>query len=366
MNLLIDIGHPGHVHLYKNLYFELKSKGHELWVTVKDIPAAVQLLDLYEIPYIKFGKKGNGILAKALKQLLFNIEIFKLVKQKRIDIGLGTSISIAHVSRFSRMSSVVFDDDDDQVQPLFVYFGHPFCNFVVSPDALQGKRCKKSTIFYPGYHELAYLHPKRFIPDEKVLSEVGIKKGEKYFIMRFNAFKAHHDIGAHGLSLDNKRRLIDLLSPHGRVVITTEKDIEPEFKNYQLTVSPEKVHSLLYYATMFIGDSQTMTSEAAVLGTPALKCNSFAGRLAVPNELEQKYGLCYSFLPKDFNSLLGKMAELLKLPNLNEIWRQRQKRMLGDKIDVTGFMVWLIESYPQSFEIMKENPEYQKRFKSLK
>jgi predicted glycosyltransferase len=171
MNFLIDIGHPGHVHLYKNLYYELKNKGHEVWVTVKDIPDAVKLLDQYKISYIKFGKKGNGIFAKALKQLLFNIKIFKLVRQKRINVGLGTSISIAHVSRFSRMTSVVFDDDDDQVQPLFTYFAHPFCHFVVSPDALKGKRRKKETIYYPGYHELAYLHPKRFTPDETVLSE---------------------------------------------------------------------------------------------------------------------------------------------------------------------------------------------------
>lgn len=362
MNLLIDIGHPGHVHLYKNLYFELKSKSHEVLVTVKDIPAAVRLLDQYEIPYIKFGKKGNGILAKALKQLQFNLEMFKLVREKRIAVGLGTSISIAHVSRFSGMTSVVFDDDDDRAQPLFTYFAHPFCHFLVSPDALKGKRRKKSTIYYSGYHELAYLHPKRFTPDETVLSEAGIKTGEKYFIMRFNAFKAHHDIGAQGLSLDNKRQLIDLLRPHGKVFITTEKDIEPEFKKYQLNISPEKIHSLLYFATMFIGDSQTMTSEAAVLGTPALKCNSFAGRLSVPNELEQKYELCYSFLPKDFDSLLGKIDELLKLPNLKEIWRQRQQRMLEDKIDVTAFMVWLIENYQQSFEIMKANPGYTKRF----
>jgi len=38
-----------------------------------------------------------------------------------------------------------------------------------------------------------------------------------------------------------------------------------------------------------------MTSEAAMLGTPSLKLNSFAGKLSVPNELEQKYQLCYSF-----------------------------------------------------------------------
>jgi hypothetical protein len=37
--------------------------------------------------------------------------------------------------------------------------------------------------------------------------------------------------------------------------------------------------------------------------------------------------------------------------------------MLRDKIDVTAFMVWFIENYPDSVNIMKENPEYQDRFR---
>ena len=37
--------------------------------------------------------------------------------------------------------------------------------------------------------------------------------------------------------------------------------------------------------------------------------------------------------------------------------------MLADKIDVTAFMVWFIENYPGSFRIMKEEPDYQYRFK---
>ena len=36
MNILIDIGHPAHVHLYRNFYSEMKAKGHNLHVTVKN------------------------------------------------------------------------------------------------------------------------------------------------------------------------------------------------------------------------------------------------------------------------------------------------------------------------------------------
>ena len=99
---------------------------------------------------------------------------------------------------------------------------------------------------------------------------------------------------------------------------------------------------------MFVGDSQTMTSEAAVLGTPAVKCNSFAGRLAVPNELEQRYGLCYSFRPEQQEAFFAKIDELLSMPDLKAEWQTRRKKMLAEKIDYSAFLVWFLEHYPES------------------
>ena len=252
-------------------------------------------------------------------------------------------MTLAHVSRISRMKSIILDDDDDAVEPLFVKYAHPFADVILSPDSIRRKA--KQTIYYAGTHELAYLHPNRFTPDEHVLSEMGLRPSEPFFIVRFNAFKAHHDVGAKGLSMEGKRLLINLLSQHGRVFITSERDIEEEFKPYQLKIAQEKVHSMMYFATMFVGDSQTMTSEAAVLGTPAVKCNSFAGRLAVPNELEHKYGLCYAFLPEQEEAFFAKIEELLAMPDLKAEWQRRRQILLADKIDVTQFLTSFIENY---------------------
>ncbi len=363
MKILIELNHPGQVHLLRHIYFELIRKEHFVIVITKKDHMINKLLDIYKIPYILLGSKGEGIKGKILKQLQFDFKAYKLVKKYKFEIGLGSSITNDHVSFLTSMKSIHLSDDDEDVVPFITKYSYPFSGIILSPDCLVFKKYKKKNIGYPGYHELAYLHPKRFSPDPAVLTVLGLNVGDPYFILRFNAFKAHHDVGAKGLTLENKRHLIDLLSPNGKVFITTENEIDPEFKTYQLSLSPDKIHSLLYYANMFIGDSQTMTSEAAVLGTPALKCNSFAGKLSVPNELEQKYGLCYSFLPKEFNSLQEKITELLKLHNLKEIWRQRQKRMLGDRIDVTSFMVWFVENLPESARTIKKNPEYHLRFK---
>jgi len=274
MNVLIDISHPGHVHLFKNFVFELKDKGNNVTITVKDIKAAKQLLEKYNIEFIDLGYKSDSLLGKFLNQLRYDVKLRKIVKAKKIEYGIGTSISLAHVSKLSGLISILLDDDDDEVQPLFTKFAHPFCDVLLSPDVLQKKRKRKDTIYYAGYHELAYLHPNRFTSDENILKELNLSKNENYFILRFNVFKAHHDIGAKGLNLEQKLKIVNLLLKYGKVFITTEREVEDELKDYQLKISPEKIHHLLYFATMFVGDSQTMTSEAAVLGTPAFRCNS--------------------------------------------------------------------------------------------
>jgi Uncharacterized protein conserved in archaea len=361
MNILIDIAHPAHVHLLRNAYFNMLADGHRVWVTVKDLPVAMRLMDIYGIPYITLGKKKDALWKKGVDQLLYDWKILRLVKKHKIGVGVGSSITIAHVSKLSKMKSIILDDDDDAVEPLFAKYAHPFCDAILSPDCV--KRKARQTIGYSGYHELAYLHPKRFTPDSEVLREIGLSPEDTYFVMRFNAFKAHHDVGVQGLSLESKRKMIEMLEKRGRVFITTERNIDEEFKKYQLTVSPEKAHSLMAFATMFIGDSQTMSSEAAVLGVPSIRCNSFVGRLSVLEEEEHRYGLAFGFLPDETDKMFAKIEELLSSPNLKEEWAKKRKVLLADKIDVTAFLTWFIENYPESRRIMKENPDYQLRFK---
>lgn len=361
MNILMDIAHPAHVHLLRNTYAELIRRGHHVHVTVKDIPSAIVLLQKYDIPFTYLGGMHDSLLGKVFLQFSYNYKLWKLVRQNKIDIGFGSSLTLAHISRLTKMHSIILDDDDDEVEPLFVKYAHPYADVVLSPDCTV--RATKNAISYAGYHELAYLHPNRFKPDPAILQEIGLTEGEPYFVLRFNAFKAHHDVGVQGLSIENKRKLIEVLKKKGRVFITSERNIDEEFKSYQLVLSPDKIHSLIYYATLLIGDSQTMTSEAAVLGTPAVKCNSFAGRLAVPNELENKYGLCFSFLPEKSDEFFRKIEELISTGNLKTIFAERKQRLLEEKLDVTAFYCWFIENYPDSKTLMKENPECQLRFK---
>lgn len=345
MNILIDIGHPGHVHLLHGVAEEMKKRGHIVFYSVREIPVAKQLMEHYGMtPWINLGGKKDSLWGKAKTVLHQDAQLLKFVRKNHIDIGLSSGLVLSHVSKLSHMKSYVFDDDDDIVEPLSVKFEHPLSDIVFTPDCIQRKT--KHAVYYAGTHELAYLHPNRFSPDPSVLRHAGLTDGERFFIMRFVALKGHHDVGQQGLTLEQKKTLVELLKQHGRVIITSERAIEPEFEQYRLPVPPEEIHSLMAYSSMFLGDSQTMTSEAAILGVPALKCNTFAGRLSVPNMLEQKYDLCFAYQPTQFDEMYHHIEQLLaRNPDeLKKEWQTKRQRMLQDMIDPTEFFVNYIET----------------------
>jgi hypothetical protein len=361
MRILIDIGHPAHVHLFKNLVYRLKENNHEVIITVREIPGAIELLEKLNLPYISLGKKRDNFYLKGLNQIFYFFRLLRIAKKRKISVTAGCTVTIALLTRFTGIPSILFDDDDDQVEPLFVKYGHKYASLVLTPSSIKRKTPK--AIYYNGIHELAYLLPTYFKPDNGVINELGVNSGLSYFILRFVAFRAHHDKGMSGFSLDNKKQLVRLLERYGRVFITSEKKIETELEKYRIKISAEKIHSVLFYSTLFIGDSQTMTSEACILGTPAFKMNTFAHLLSVPEELEDKYNLCYAYRPDEFEDMMKKIGELLAEKNLKAIWQNKRNAFLLDKIDVTAFFDWFIENYPQSIEIMKNNPDYQLRYK---
>lgn len=352
MRILIDIGHPAHVHYFKNLYWELLQNKHNVYITCKSTKNITTLLRYYKIPFIELGDKGEGIKEKIFKQVKDVKKVANLIRKRDITLAIGVSAIAVHSSKITKCNSILFDDDDQAVQTLTAKYVTPFADCVVSPDVLKYERLKNA-IYYPGYHELAYLHPTRFTPNPEVLTKYGLSVDDKYYILRFNAFKAHHDINEGGMNLSQKRQLIKLLEQYGRVFITTEQEIDPEFQQYRIPIAPYEMHSFLAFSQMLVSDSQTMSSEAAVLGVPSFRCNTFVGRISYLEEEEKRYGLTYGFLPRQFDWMLEAIERVLQDNETKAKWSIKRNRMLEDKIDVTAFWVWFIDNYPESVKEVK-------------
>ena len=353
----MDIGDPAHVHSFKHLAKALSEKGHQLFFTTRYKEHEKYLLSQLGFNYRCFGKNYKTTKGKLFGLLKFNTQLLIVALKFKPDIFLSHgSMYAAQVAFLMRKPHISLEDSGNMEQ---IKLYKPFTQCIITPDFLPNDFGSKQ-IRYKANHELAYLHPTYFVPNEKVLKELQIEKHTPYAILRFVSWYATHDKGAKGLSLENKKQLVAHLQNHGiHVFISAERhNLQSTLQKYAISIPPDLMHSALYYATIYIGEGATMASEAGVLGTPSFYVSSIVRYYNVDQE---KYGLVYNF--KNWEGLLEKINYILSLDNASKVFKLRREEFLSSKIDFTAFLFWFIENYPHSFEIMKENPNYQLKFK---
>jgi predicted glycosyltransferase len=336
MRILFDILHPAHVHFFRNAIKLIIKDGHKVIVTARDKDLTLKLLDLYRIPYLCISKEAQSKVGLARELLSRNRRLLTLVKSEQPDVMTSIGgISTAQVGFITRTRNLIFyDTETATTQNLLSY---PFAREVITP-ACYKKKVLGRHVTYPGYHELAYLHSDRFSPDHEVLSGNHINPYEVYTVVRFVSWNALHDVRARGFSSEQIRLLVKSLEKYGRVYISSESALPGEFERFRLPISPEKVHHLLAFARLFIGESATMASESVTLGTPAIYLDK-VGR-GYTDEQETRYGLCFNYRPWEGEKAIAKAEEILSADLKNDPdFRTRVEKMLSEKIDVTELIV---------------------------
>lgn len=344
MNILVDITHPAHVHFFRYALLEWQKRGHRVQIVARDKDLVLPLLSEYGFPYLCLSRARCGLGGLAGELIEHELHLAKVVCGFRPDVMLNVGGTfIVHVGRLLHIPTIVFSDTEVAKVANGITF--PFADFICTPACYRDNLGRKH-IRYEGYQELAYTHPTYFTPDPNILSEIGVKPKEKLFTVRFVSWMASHDVGQSGFSIEGKRRLVQRLAGLGRVIITSESPLPPELEPYRMRVSPTKIHDLLAFSTLYIGEGATMASESAILGTPFIFVSPLrAGSL---DEQEKKYGLGYTVHPSQEDFAIELALELAQRPGLREEWQQKRARMLADKIDVTAWMVDFVERYPDS------------------
>ena len=341
MRVLFQLGHPAHFHLFKNTIADLQRDGHQTFILIRKKDILEDLLKAAGIPYVNIlpsGKKSPFTLLLRLWRVFW----FTLIH--RVDVLVGSTPEVAQVAWLLRRRSVVMAEDDASIVPQFIKAVKPFADNYLSPVSCNNGPLENKTTHYKGFHKLAYLHPNRFMPDPTVVDRYFPHK-EPYFLLRFAQLNAYHDVSAHahGINGEIAQKLINMLAPHGKIYITSERPLEPALEQYRLKINPLDIHHIMAYATLYIGDSQSMAVEAAMLGTPSVRFNDFAGRIGVLQELESKYQLTFGIPTAEPEKLYKTIDQLLNTPHLREVFQQRRERMLADKIDVATFFTQFIE-----------------------
>jgi predicted glycosyltransferase len=359
LKVLIDIGHPAHVHLFKHFAHKMIGEGHQVYFTVRVREFVTELLAHEKFDMTSFGSNYHSAVGKLWGLLLFTFKLWRVALKYKPDIYLSHSSMYAAITAFlMRRPHISFEDTFNKEQVLLY---KPFTKVILTGNYQHPLKSEK-VLRFAGYHELAYLHPKRFLPDQTILQELGVEEGEKYVIFRFVSWNASHDFGHTGISYENKIKAVNEFTKLARVFISSEKQLPDELVKFKIKIAPHRMHDAIAFASLVFGESATMITEGAMLGVPGIYLDN-TGRYYT-KELQTKYRLVFNCSESlsDQQLAILKGMELLQQPNIKKEWQQKREKMLADKIDVTAFLVWFIENYPVSASIMKENPDYQYNF----
>ena len=335
MNILFDINHPAHVHLFRNAVKILKSQGHEITITAREKDVTRQLLDAYNLPYTVLSKAQSGLVRLGVELLCRQIKLFSIIRKNNIHVCVSvTGACSVHICKLLNIPSLVFYDTEHAT--LQNRLTIPFATYFFTPESFN-KRCGSNHITYSGFHDLAYLHPKYYKPDPEIYQRLGLTPEDKFVIMRFVSWQAAHDAGQKGISLELKREIIKASSRFAKVYIVSETALDAEFEKYRLAIPPERIFDALYYATMYIGEGGSMATEAAILGTPAIFVSSLTA--GVFDRLEKDFDLMYAFDPSQNKPVLEKIHTLAGQTQLKTTWRNKKERLLNESVDLTQFMI---------------------------
>jgi len=357
MRFLFDIGHPAHVHYFRIVANKLQKEGHSVLFTLRNKDIAEDLLIKYNFEYVKLGKSRKGLINKILWVIKFTVRIIKVIRKFKPDLLISFySPYLAYASTICRIPSLGFADTEHAI--FNIKTTYPFTSLSLTPSCFRINLGEKHLRF-DSYMELSYLHKNKFTPDKSILSRLNITNNENYVLLRLVSWDAHHDIGKSGISDVFKRQLIEMLQEKFTIFISSEKELPEDLEQFRLKTNPTEIHNVLSFASAFISESGTMASESAILGTPVLYMNE----LPLMGYLEeaQKNGLLFHITKE--KDILEFIENKLLANFSKDVFIEAKNKHISNKIDLSEFMYWFFVNYPSSFDILRENPNYQYNFK---
>lgn len=333
---------PAHVHLYKHAVRRLEERGHSVLVLARDYGCTEALLEHYDLTYEIYGTCGTS-----QSSLFFQLPnhyqyIFRAVRRFDPDLLFGMGGYAAHAGFVSRTPVILILDSEPTTLDHLV--SRPFARAILTPHQFRKDLGSKHYEF-PGFKETAYLHPDVYEPDGDVRSKLGVDPDDQYAIARFNAFGSHHDVGEGGFTSAQRHEFVERLSEHATVFVSDEGGdfAFADSPAQPFDLHPATLHDALAAADLLVADSQTTVTEAALLGTPAIRSNSWVGDDDMGNfrELEAQ-GMVHNIAA--FEDVLETSLNILADPDANARWQERRAAYMDEQVNLTDLIVDIAEN----------------------
>jgi uncharacterized protein len=267
MKIHFDFVHPSDVNLFKNAIQRLQTAGHQIFITIRErgnLSAIVKSeLDSYE--FISLGNHKRGFFNKLVALITREISLFHYLRDNHIQISVNQGFSCILSCKLLKIPFIIFEDDYEY--KLAFYYGKLFSTRDIMPDFIPetGNNIYK----YHGFKELAYLHPREFIPETKNLKIPGLLPFKYVFI---------REISNISLNYTNRESYLDevvnlINSKNLQIVLSLEnKSLSSQFESRCMILKEpiNEIYSLIGNALFVISSGDTMAREASLLGIPTI------------------------------------------------------------------------------------------------
>ncbi len=134
--------------------------------------------------------------------------------------------------------------------------------------------------------------------------------------------------------------------------MSTETKLPDRLEKYLLKIKPEDMHYYMEKADLFIGESGSMATEAAYLGTHSIVLNSASHEFGV-FEWFSRYKTFH--IADDYNDVLATSTEMLERDNLKSESKAEAELIIRNSVCLTDFIFWFITNYPGSINSIRYN-----------
>ena len=343
MRIWIDIGHTPQFNFYKQFILKLAKAGHRVFVTVLGrgrLPHIVRL-ELNGVENVSVEVIGQHRMTKWSAYVEVNlIRILQMLRWalgKHIDIAFSNHHQTSIVARVLRIPGYAFGDDpESKIYSMFVKMATQ-SHMLIYEDTTNGKILPKDKVM-PCLKEWAYLNPRTFVPNVRVLEKYGVKPKEYMFLREVTVGTTNYTGQKSGAILGIK----DMIPAGMKVLFSLEeKKRRNEYpKDWILLQEPiEDIHSLIYYSAGLVSSGDSMAREAALLGVPSyylgirysMPANAAASKVAsLQNRKTMDFGDWIKSLPTDVNECEKRQKEL-------------RDHIDHEFIDINQYMLNLIE-----------------------
>lgn len=344
MRILFFFVHPAKFHLFRYTINYLKKENRvDVIINSKDVLEELVIAEGWEYKNIFPNGRNNSLKPSIFKSAIkFLVTIYKLEKyliaRGKYDVFITDDALVVN-GWIRRIPSLIFNDNDIEtikINKVLFYFASK----IISPIATNLGDFDSKKISFKGNKALASLDPKYFSPNENILKKYSLIENE-YALIRVSKINATHDIGNQGITDAQLDRIINEVVPYLTIIISAERTLNKRYESMMFKGDAQDLLDLIHFASFFIGDSASMASEAAVLGTPNILINKLGKKCGVNRQLKD-FGLQHYF--DNFNEASGMLREFIQNKDIKHDTQLKRSKFISGCDDFNEFMIRTIKN----------------------